>query len=405
MRFARDHAKISEEALAAILRQVPEYGNISDPKLLADFFGMTERSVKVFARAASAGRVPTEQELEPFRQSAIRRANQRVPLQAMLHAYRVGMRVLWEWILREGKGADRAEKSGPVVALTGQLLDYINLVSTAVADAYLQQQHRLASEHDRARRDLLEDLLVGRLGVRDDVRARFAALGMQPVDDHLVAIASIGDGEGPHVTDVLRGVAETIARAEGAGGPTPLVVVRHEEVVIVAPLVAGASHLLLRARIEHSADSVRARGITLVAGIGTPCHGYEEIPRGYEEARLALRRAQSGGGVVALLDVPLLDYLLAQAGQTAERMVPPEVRLLLEEDARQDGALVETLVAYMDADLNVGRAASRLIVHPNTVHYRLRKISEITGKRTRSVRDLVDLLAAIRILHASDSAR
>lgn len=86
----------------------------------------------------------------------------------------------------------------------------------------------------------------------------------------------------------------------------------------------------------------------------------------------------------------LLDHLLAGPGDAARRPAPPGV-------ADLDPALRATLVAFADCDLNAGRAARRLQVHPNTVHYRLRRIEQLTGRDTRRFRDLVELMAAIHL--------
>ena len=46
-------------------------------------------------------------------------------------------------------------------------------------------------------------------------------------------------------------------------------------------------------------------------------------------------------------------------------------------------------------------AAERLQVHPNTAHYRLRRIEERTACNPRRIADLVDLLVAIALDDAS----
>jgi sugar diacid utilization regulator len=47
--------------------------------------------------------------------------------------------------------------------------------------------------------------------------------------------------------------------------------------------------------------------------------------------------------------------------------------------------------------MHVLRAAERLVVHPNTVHYRLRRVSETTGRDPRRLGDLLELLVATRL--------
>ena len=89
-------------------------------------------------------------------------------------------------------------------------------------------------------------------------------------------------------------------------------------------------------------------------------------------------------------DLTLLDQLLGGDRDEVRRPVPPGV-------ADLEPALRATLVAFADCDLNAGRAARRLQVHPNTVHYRLRRIEQLTGRDTRRFRDMVELMAAIHL--------
>jgi DNA-binding PucR family transcriptional regulator len=66
-----------------------------------------------------------------------------------------------------------------------------------------------------------------------------------------------------------------------------------------------------------------------------------------------------------------------------------------------NGALLPTLRAYLDCDLDVRRTAASLYVHPNTVRYRLRRISELTGLDTQSFSGMVELLTIARLAEPS----
>ena len=61
--------------------------------------------------------------------------------------------------------------------------------------------------------------------------------------------------------------------------------------------------------------------------------------------------------------------------ETAQRLLPPGIERL--------AALAETLSTYAECDLNVARTAERLEVHANTIHYRLRRVQELTGRDPR----------------------
>ena len=54
--------------------------------------------------------------------------------------------------------------------------------------------------------------------------------------------------------------------------------------------------------------------------------------------------------------------------------------------------------AYIAANLNAKEATLALVVHPNTVYYRLERIAERTGCDVRQVDELIDLLLAVRLV-------
>jgi DNA-binding PucR family transcriptional regulator len=61
---------------------------------------------------------------------------------------------------------------------------------------------------------------------------------------------------------------------------------------------------------------------------------------------------------------------------------------------------VATLRAYVKCGFSPTRSAQQLIVHPNTVLYRLRRIRELTGRDPQEPDDLVLLALALKHLDA-----
>jgi sugar diacid utilization regulator len=80
------------------------------------------------------------------------------------------------------------------------------------------------------------------------------------------------------------------------------------------------------------------------------------------------------------------------------------VRRFVVEDATAGGALIATLAAYAEADLNAKVAAERLHLHVNTAYYRLERIADRTGYDLRRLADVVELLIAIRLFAPGHAA-
>ena len=79
-----------------------------------------------------------------------------------------------------------------------------------------------------------------------------------------------------------------------------------------------------------------------------------------------------------------------------------EARRVLRHDAygavvRAGGGLLETLDAYFAAGGVLESAARELYVHPNTVRYRLKRVSEVTGLSPLNGRDAFALRMALTI--------
>ncbi|MCM0677438.1 helix-turn-helix domain-containing protein, partial [Micromonospora phytophila] len=64
---------------------------------------------------------------------------------------------------------------------------------------------------------------------------------------------------------------------------------------------------------------------------------------------------------------------------------------------RAGGELLETLDAFFTAGGTLESAARALFVHPNTVRYRLRRISEVTGFSPLVPRDAFALQVALTV--------
>ena len=65
-------------------------------------------------------------------------------------------------------------------------------------------------------------------------------------------------------------------------------------------------------------------------------------------------------------------------------------------------ALVETVTTYLEQGFSLEAAARLLFVHPNTVRYRLRRVSELTGLTATTGRSGFTLWVAIilgRLVH------
>lgn len=61
----------------------------------------------------------------------------------------------------------------------------------------------------------------------------------------------------------------------------------------------------------------------------------------------------------------------------------------------KNGELVETIMAYVEENGDINQVLGRLFIHRNTLRYRLERITELTSKDPRKVKDLLELYLSI----------
>ncbi|BBG04565.1 MULTISPECIES: PucR family transcriptional regulator [Pseudonocardia] len=161
------------------------------------------------------------------------------------------------------------------------------------------------------------------------------------------------------------------------------------------PTESGAGASALLADDEPGARWLESAAATGAVGASGPFTDLTVCPERAEEAGTAHRLArQTGrGGLVRLDEVSYATWL------AATRYGDPRAADRFE---RQFGGLarapdlLDTVVAYLACDQDVGASARRLRLHPNTVRYRLRKVESLLGSRIAAASTVADLYLAFR---------
>jgi sugar diacid utilization regulator len=389
--LATRRTELADESLRQIRADVPAYGTIDDPALLADVTEHVAENHDALRASLLRGSPVTAEDLAFIRPHAALRARRGVPLQAFLHAFRIGHRVIWDAIAELAD--EDAEARAAALVSARLVMEFIDLASTHAAETYLEAQQLLLAEGDRVRRDLLEDLLAGREPAPGPRLTAARAAGLDS-GGRCLLIAAVPVTT-PDDEYALRAAASTLARAAG-GVLRPLTVVRQDEIVIVRPL-DGQDARELSEPIEWAQRRLAHDGVCLAIGVSTAFDTTAGLPDAYCEACAAIKSLGPDGGLMALPELSAFDYLTLRSDATAHRLIAPAVRRFVEEDTAGGGALIDTLIAYAQANLNTKVAAQRLFIHVNTAHHRLARIEEKTGCDLRDLGDVQELLIAIKL--------
>jgi hypothetical protein len=381
-------------AVEDIWEQVPAYAGSHDDRLRDDVTAHVRAIFLIFLKELTTGRPARRADFAMTREQATRRVAQHISLADFLQAFRIGQLTLWQGVLA-ATAADTAAREA-AVSVVAQIMHVIELGSTVAGEAYVEAQQYALAEGDRVRRDVLEDVLARRPASAGPKRALLRAAGLGPDTRLLVAAAAVtGDLPG-RLT--LRDVALAVGQALGGGG-RGLAVVRQDEIVAIMPLPQGGVAAAVTGLRGACAD-LGQRQVWLAVGISTVHPGLLEVPEAYAEALVARDGLGGSAGVLALPMLTSFDYLVLREDETARRLIRPQVRRFVADDAASGGTLIATLVEFAACDLNAKTTAERLHLHVNTAYYRLERIAERTGCDLRRLGDVVELLIAVRLLGA-----
>ena len=271
-------------------------------------------------------------------------------------------------------------------------LRVIERFALVVALLLLQQRH-LLDVQSRLSGDLLGDLLRDGGPVRPRaVLDRAAALGHDLSQPHVLALLTADAAVPPAVR------LPELARAAAEPGPVPLAGPYDGAHVLLLPADPDPGDALRRILVKAD-QAVGARGmVTLVAGpvAGDPA-GYATAFR-VARGAAALRRASGRGGFVDVGRLGLSALLLETGTPDSLRRFAADVLHAVEEhEARYGGDLLATLRAWLSAGCSTAAAADALVVHRNTVTYRLARIEQLAGRSLRDSRVRLELELALTI--------
>ncbi|MDQ1488732.1 MAG: hypothetical protein QOJ23_1246 [Actinomycetota bacterium] len=261
----------------------------------------------------------------------------------------------------------------------------------------------------RLSREFLDDLLAvdGRANPASTL-SRALQLGLELGAPYTLVVVRPDRGDDDAVAR-LPGNAARLQRTllaqvqrvvNGTGGDDgALVAARGEDVIVLWPEREGrpeAAELAetLRASIRPYAGSVSI-------GLGPPCAEVGEYGDAYRLAAGALDLVQRAGQrdrVVALADLGIYRLLLqVKRPEELVSFMHGILQPLYEYDGRRDTTLVETLRAFLRHGFSAAATAEALIVHPNTISYRLRRIEELLGIDCHDPRALLEVQFAFLI--------
>lgn len=316
---------------------------------------------------------PSEEDTAPDSALAYSRflAQRKVPLTALLRAYRLGHARFLSQCLETAEQLNLPGRPLATVAFVDRCAAYIDHVAEEVGTAYEQERERWISRRSVRRQRWVGELLAGQ-----DVDVDEASLGLGydlcrthvALEAWLPVQASL---RGDDAFDTLLSALGGIPSAKGHG---LLVPIDDRDVRLWVPVDPE------RFDPVDVIEEVSYRNLPVKVAIGAPCTGADGFRRSHRQA-LAARRAMEiaedppqglsfqGIGPVALLchDLDgLRDWVQSVLGSLAH------------DDERSEW-LRDTLYVFLETGGSFAAASEKLIIHRNTVQYRVQQAIETRG--------------------------
>jgi len=345
---------ITEEILATIAREVPEYERPLEGRFGRGIrLGVNQALLQFVAliREPDAGR-------EPGREVYVElgRGEQRVgrTLDALQAAYRVGARVAWRRIAEAGQRANLDPE--PLTLMADAIFAYIDELSADSVEGYAEAQAAVEDLRRQRRQELVTLLLRRPPASAADVAAAAAAAEWKL--PQRLAAAACSDGD--------------LGAIAGRAPVDALVTVVDGTGCVIVPDPAGPGR---REEIERLA----ARA-TLALGPETEPG---EAGRSWALATSLLGAAATGvvtGSGLLCAEDHLADLLLAGNPTVTSLIAVRRLAPLENLTERARERMHETALAYVRHQGNAVAMATELQVHPQTARYRLTRLRELFGE-------------------------
>jgi DNA-binding PucR family transcriptional regulator len=368
-------AELSADIYQLIVRDIPQLR--TDSRVLALLEASVAENVATVLHILQHGidldRVHAPAAAEEY---ARRLAQRGIPMAALLRAYRIGATRFQHWCLQE---LARQTDDAVVVSTAGLCIaettaTYIDRVSEELVAAYEAEKEHWLRNLGAARAARVRALLVGD---RVDLDAAEAVLGYRLHQHHVGVVCWVGEEQaGNHALARLeRATMELADRAECRGRP---IFLPQDESSAWAWLPLGTRDSFAVPTMRGGTAGAEPEIRFAFGAAGADLAGFRRTHRQALGAHaVALAAGPSGRRLTSFTEVAPL----AMMSGSAELLRAWVIETLgeLADDDDHHARLRDTLRVFLQENGSFKATAERLILHKNSVQYRVRKAEEALG--------------------------
>lgn len=367
---AEDLPTLVDHVVASIEREIPDYREraaVSDDDLHLSI----RRNISMMLLAIAEHRAPTPDELAARQEVGHRRAVQGIGVDALLHAYHVMYREVWSALVRETTTL-HPDQAGLLAAAT-TVWNWVDRVTQSVAAAH-RESTRGQETLVMAMGQRFVDFLVSGDLASEDLADVTRLLGFDPEGEFQMICTrdQLLDS-----SELVRLESVVARQSTGACRCIP----RGRDIVV---LVQGV-------RAEHVEQSLDDLMPTAAIGVGLVRIGLTGARLSLGDAERALALAARRGRT-SRFDEDWVQATLLQAWERIHPLLDGALAV-----AAENPHLAETVRCFAESGFSVADTARRLIVHPNTVAYRLDRWRQLTSWNAKSFSGLAASMAALEL--------
>jgi PucR-like helix-turn-helix protein/diguanylate cyclase with GGDEF domain len=356
------------------MRQLAEHSSVYGEFLPYDQqWQEAEEAMRIGIQTISAPRDSPRRDLAYAEEAGRRRAQQGLPLELLVHAYRAAGYLVWDALMEGAAVGQEPERLVVLMRSATMVWSAVDAQAAVATEAYRATEMELRRRTDERLQALLDALLEGQEA--PGLAAR-AAAGLDLPE------------RGPYAVVVLRSERrESYRRPVEGDGFRFIWRMRADCEVGVVALADGQG-------LDGVARALDGR-CSGPGGISPVVAGLAELGRARRLAELALRTCPPDATAVVRLDQRMPTALVVSQPELAGRLVSDVFGSLLELEPADRAVLLETLDMWLTCEGSAGRAAGRLYCHRNTVFNRLRRLEQLTSRSLARPRDLIEMTLAL----------
>ncbi|MBV8860564.1 MAG: helix-turn-helix domain-containing protein [Mycobacterium sp.] len=321
----------------------------------------------------------TDDDVSAAEHTGSARALAGVPLPALMTAYRIGFRFMWEETLATARAAGIPAES--ILEVTARVFTAQDAFTQAMSSAYRQQLIAQILEQEEERSALVEALLSRRITDTQSLWEAADLLRLPTAGPYVVVAAEL-----PAIGKLGLPAIENKLSARDIRSAWRL----------LPDLHVGIVHIRIRATLQTLIE-VLGQTATVRVGISPPFHELTETGDALRFARVAVTGKPSTDSLVTVFDDTPLAVAAVSAPEVMTKIRSAVLKGLNGIPPAERTILLDTFQAWLEEGGSANDTAAKIFCHPNTVRHRLRRIEELTHRSLSRPMDVAELCLAFEV--------